>query len=238
MLFTENRLWRSTVGFFTVFILAATLVIPALAMGYLDGPVPETKVDRERQVLGGDFPLADLAVKGLVTPSPRVTLTPKGIPKSRVTPASQPARALKAVPSPKPASEVRLAQTASRGEYRIHLRPGDLDLLARLVQAEAGGEPYIGKVAVAAVVINRVQSNRFPDTVREVIFEQDAFEPVSNGWIWNPPSPSAYRAVLAALRGWDPSGGALYFFAPAKTNDGFVWSRQFITRIGNHIFAR
>ncbi|HHW14556.1 MAG TPA: spore cortex-lytic enzyme [Firmicutes bacterium] len=127
---------------------------------------------------------------------------------------------------------------AQRPGQRIPLRPGDLDILAHLVQSEAGSEPYAGKVAVAAVVINRVLSGRFPDSVYGVVFEQDAFEAVSNGWYWNPPSASAYAAVRDALRGWDPSGGALYYFNPAKTANAFIWSRPVITQIGNHIFAR
>ncbi|MGE5598589.1 MAG: cell wall hydrolase [Bacteroidota bacterium] len=113
------------------------------------------------------------------------------------------------------------------------------ELLARLVMAEAGSEPYVGQVAVGAVVLNRVESPLFPNTIAGVIYEPDAFESVSNGLIWSqPPSNTARQAAQNAVSGWDPSGGALFFFNPAKTNSPFIWSRQIITQIGDHIFSR
>ncbi|MDI6871263.1 MAG: cell wall hydrolase [Bacillota bacterium] len=215
MLFTEHRLWRGTVGFFAGLILAATLGAPALATGYSEGPEPGLADAPDLQVPAADF----------LRPAVKET-------SGSGTAASAPTAA------PAPGRRVQPARPAADPGTRIALRPGDLDLMAHLVQAEAGDEPYAGKVAVAAVVINRVQSGRFPDSVRGVIFEPDAFEPVSNGWFWNPPTSSAYAAARDALRGWDPSGGALFFFAPAKTANAFVWSRPVIVQIGNHIFSR
>ncbi|MDI3280833.1 MAG: cell wall hydrolase [Bacillota bacterium] len=253
MLFAESRLWRGAAGLMAALILAAVLVPPSMAIGSAHLAVQEAPGDRKLQAPAGDLPRSDLAdegsrppAKGTASPAPGLTrpgatspgeLVSQAASAPQAEPAPVSARSRPAQPA-KPARPARPAQAAPGGGYRIPLRPGDLDLLARLVQAEAGGEPYAGKVAVAAVVINRVQSSRFPDSVRGVIFQKGAFEPVANGWIWNPPSRSAYQAALDALRGWDPSGGALFFFAPAKTGDAFVWSRPAVVRIGNHIFAR
>ncbi|MGE5529883.1 MAG: cell wall hydrolase [Patescibacteria group bacterium] len=114
----------------------------------------------------------------------------------------------------------------------------DAELLAHLITAEATGEPYTGQVAVGAVVLNRVQHPLFPKSVAGVIYEPDAFESVTNGLFWNPPSNQARQAAENALSGWDPSGGAIFFFNPGKTNSPFIWSRQIITQIGSHIFSR
>jgi N-acetylmuramoyl-L-alanine amidase len=114
---------------------------------------------------------------------------------------------------------------------------GELDLLARTINAEAGSEPYIGKVAVGGVILNRVQHRRFPQTIAGVIYQPHAFESVSNGIFYRPASRAAQKAARAALTGWDPSGGALYFFNPGKTNNRWIWARRIINRIGKHIFA-
>ncbi len=120
---------------------------------------------------------------------------------------------------------------------QISLTAGEIDLLARLVHSESRGEIYEGKVAVAAVVLNRVMSGKFPSSTADVIYEPGQFEPVMDGTIYSPADDSARRAVLDALHGWDPSWGALYFFNPAKTSNSFMWSRPPIRVIGNHRFA-
>lgn len=137
-----------------------------------------------------------------------------------------------------PANQTSTVQRQAAPASRIPYTQGDLDMLAHLVMAEAGSEPYQGQVGAAAVVINRVQSGRFPRSVGGVIFQTDAFESVSNGWYWNPAPASAYRAAQDALNGWDPSGGALFFFNPAKTSNAFMWARPVITQIGGHVFTR
>lgn len=114
----------------------------------------------------------------------------------------------------------------------------NLRLLAMAVCGEARGEPYEGKVAVAAVLINRVKSKKFPNTVAGVVYQPLAFESVQNGEIYKAVTPECTRAARDALNGWDPVHGALYFFAPAKTSNRFIWSRPKVRRIGNHIFAR
>lgn len=111
-------------------------------------------------------------------------------------------------------------------------------LLARLIHAEAEGEPYIGKVAVGAVVLNRVESPLFPDTVSGVIYEPGAFSPVYDGRINLPPDTISLKAAEDALKGWDPTYGALYFYNPAKSTSWWVFTRQVTVRIGDHIFAR
>lgn len=114
----------------------------------------------------------------------------------------------------------------------------DLNLLARAVYAEARGEPYIGQVAVAAVILNRLESDRFPHTIAGIIFQPGAFEAVADGQIWLQPDQTARRAVRDAINGWDPTGGALYYFNPARATSKWIWSRPQIKRIGKHIFAK
>ncbi|HOJ77272.1 MAG TPA: cell wall hydrolase [Bacillota bacterium] len=128
--------------------------------------------------------------------------------------------------------------TTSAGTQNTPSRSaGDLELLARVIHAEAQAEPYLGKVAVGGVILNRVQNPKFPKTIAGVIYQPHAFESVSNGWINKPASADSKKAAKDALSGWDPSGGALYFFNPAKTNNPWIWARKIINRIGKHVFA-
>lgn len=114
-----------------------------------------------------------------------------------------------------------------------------VDLLARLIHAEAQGEPYTGQVAVGAVVLNRVRSSLFPNSLEGVIYQSGEFEPVMNGEINRPPSQSATNAAIDAIRGWDPTGGALFFFNPAKVWwNTFLWAKQATATIGAHLFLR
>ena len=114
---------------------------------------------------------------------------------------------------------------------------GDLQLLARIISAEARGEPYQGQVAVGAVVLNRVRHPSFPDTLAGVIYQRDAFTAVSDGQFDQPIAESAWRAAQEALNGSDPSGGALYYFNPATATSAWIWSRPLIVTIGNHRFC-
>jgi len=113
----------------------------------------------------------------------------------------------------------------------------DHRLLSRLVYAEARGEPYKGMVAVAAVVLNRVKSSSFPNTISGVIYQKGAFSCVSNGSINSTPNNQSIRAALDAMNGWDPTGGCLYFYNPAGTSDRWIRTRTIQTVIGNHKFA-
>jgi len=115
---------------------------------------------------------------------------------------------------------------------------GDITLLARVIQGEAGDEPYLGKVAVGAVILNRTESGKFPDTLSGVIFQPLAFESVSNGLIWRQqPSSEAMRAAQDAMNGYDPTQGALFFWNPSKPVSRWIWSRTISTRIGKHVFG-
>jgi Cell wall hydrolyses involved in spore germination len=114
---------------------------------------------------------------------------------------------------------------------------GNVNLLAHLINGEAANEPYIGKVAVGSVVMNRIQNPRFPKTVAGVVYQPHAFESVSNGIFNRPVNNESLKAAADALSGWDPSGGALYFFNPAKTNNAWIWARRIVTQIGQHVFA-
>lgn len=114
---------------------------------------------------------------------------------------------------------------------------GDVDLLARLISAEARGEPYTGQVAVGAVVLNRMESPSFPSTMSGVIYQSGAFSCINDGQFWESVTDTAYKAARDALNGWDPSGGALYYYNPAKATSDWIWSRPVITVIGNHKFC-
>ena len=114
---------------------------------------------------------------------------------------------------------------------------GDLYLLARLISAEARGEPYTGQVAVGAVVLNRIDHPSFPNSLSGVIYQSGAFSCLSDGQFYQPVSDSAYRAARDALAGVDPSGGAIYYFNPATATSSWIWSRPLIVVIGKHRFC-
>lgn len=114
---------------------------------------------------------------------------------------------------------------------------GDINLLARLIHGEARGEPYKGKVAVAAVILNRVRSPEFPNTLSGVIYQPLAFESISNGQAYIGMDDEAIRAARDAINGWDPTYGCLYFWNPAKPVSKWIWTRQIVVRIGNHVFG-
>lgn len=118
----------------------------------------------------------------------------------------------------------------------------DKDLMARLVRAEAVGEPYAGKVAVAVVILNRVKSDQFPNSVRGVIYQISngyyAFTPVANGEINKPSDAESKRAVNEAIALMGKGGGSLFFYNPNTSTNSWILSRPVTTRIGNHVFAR
>ena len=130
-----------------------------------------------------------------------------------------------------------IPSSGSGGGSRGGSYDGDVQLLARIISAEARGEPYQGQVAVGAVVLNRVRHPSFPDTLAGVIYQTDAFTAVSDGQFDEPIAESAWRAAQDALGGSDPSGGALYYFNPATATSAWIWSRPLIVTIGNHRFC-
>jgi N-acetylmuramoyl-L-alanine amidase len=124
------------------------------------------------------------------------------------------------------------------GDMRYSISDTQYQILVRLIHAEAGGEQLKGQVAVAAVLLNRIKSGKFPKSISANVFRNGEFESVSNGYIWsNDPSATSYKAAMLAIKGWDPTYGALYFYNPAKTSSRWIWSRPIYTRIGNHYFA-
>ncbi len=114
----------------------------------------------------------------------------------------------------------------------------NLYILAQLISGEARGEPYIGQVAVGAVVLNRVEHPSFPNTIPGVIFQPGAFTAVLDGQMFRQPNSTSIRAAVDALSGWDPTGGALYYYNPRRTTNRWIWGRPVIKVIGKHRFAR
>ena len=112
-----------------------------------------------------------------------------------------------------------------------------VDLLARVISAEARGEPYSGQVAVGAVILNRVEHPSFPNTIAGVVYQPGAFTCMVDGQFNEPVAQSAVRAARDALNGVDPSGGAIYYFNPATATSSWIWSRPLILQIGNHRFC-
>lgn len=116
----------------------------------------------------------------------------------------------------------------------------DIQLMARAINGEARGEPYEGQVAVGAVILNRVKDSRFPNTIAGVIYESGAFTAVADGQINVPIKEDAtvYKAARDAMNGWDPTGGAVYYFNPATATNKWIWSRPLIKTIGKHRFCK
>lgn len=113
----------------------------------------------------------------------------------------------------------------------------DKYLLAKAIHAEARGEPYTGQVAVGAVILNRVKSSSFPNTIAGVIYQKGAFTAVDDGQINLTPNDTSLRAAQDALNGWDPTYGCIYYFNPATATSSWIWSRKQVTTIGKHIFC-
>ena len=114
----------------------------------------------------------------------------------------------------------------------------DINLLARLIYGEARGEPYTGQVAVAAVVLNRVRSSKFPNTIAGVIYQPGAFDVVADGQINMTPDSTAKKAAADAMNGWDPNYGSIYYFNPNTATNDWIWSRPHTITIGKHRFCK
>ena len=136
-------------------------------------------------------------------------------------------------PSMAAALGITLTGTVSASTYQ----ESEVRILARLVSGEARGEPYVGQVAVAAVVLNRVKSPAFPNTISGVIFQTGAFDAVWDGQFDMEPTENSVRAARDALNGWDPTGGCLYYYNPSTATNSWIWTRQVQLTIGKHAFA-
>ena len=136
-----------------------------------------------------------------------------------------------------PQYSVIFSPSSSGGSGSQTASDSDLYLLARVISAEARGEPYEGQVAVGAVVLNRIKHPSFPNSLSEVIYQPWAFTCINDGQFDQPVAESAYRAAQDALNGWDPSYGAIYYFNPNTATSAWIWSRPLIVEIGKHRFC-
>lgn len=130
------------------------------------------------------------------------------------------------------------SSSGSSSSSEITSNSSDLSLLARLIHGESRGEKYVGQVAVGAVVMNRVKSSLFPNTIAGVIYQSGAFDAVSDGQINMNPDSSAKKAAQDAINGWDPSNGAIYYFNPSTATNKWIWSRPHTITIGKHRFCK
>ncbi|MEC0239935.1 cell wall hydrolase [Paenibacillus dokdonensis] len=117
------------------------------------------------------------------------------------------------------------------------LSKNDMEIMAKIIYSEARGESYKGQVAVGAVVMNRIQSDEFPDTIQGVVFQKNAFTAVSDGQYGMKPNRTAYRAAIDAVRGWDPTHNSLYYYNPKTATNKWIWTRARTVNIGRHVFA-
>ena len=128
--------------------------------------------------------------------------------------------------------------SSSSSTSSSNVSSSNLNLLSRVVYGEARGESYTGQVAVAAVVLNRVKSSSFPNTISGVVYQSGAFDCVSDGQINLTPNETARKAAQDALNGWDPTYGAIYYFNPATATNKWIWSRPMTVTIGKHRFCK
>lgn len=133
---------------------------------------------------------------------------------------------------------LKITLTGKSSLSKNNVSSANLDLLAKCVYAEARGEPYVGQVAVAAVVLNRVKSASFPNTIAGVIYQPWAFTAVNDGQINLSPNATAIKAAKDALNGWDPTNGCLYYYNPSTATSKWIWSRTVMLSIGKHNFAK
>ena len=124
--------------------------------------------------------------------------------------------------------------------YAAGASNSDIQLMARAINGEARGEPYEGQVAVGAVILNRVKSSKFPNTIAGVIYQSGAFTAVADGQINVPieEGSSVYKAAKDAMNGWDPTGGCIYYFNPDTATNKWIWSRPHVKTIGKHRFCK
>ena len=133
--------------------------------------------------------------------------------------------------------EILAGQSSGGAQAQNGYSSADVYLLAKTIHAEGRGEPYTGQVAIGAVMLNRVRNAAFPNTISGVVYQKHAFTAVSDGQINLTPNETAMRAARDAINGWDPTGGALYYYNPAIATSAWIFDRQTVTVIGKHVFA-
>lgn len=128
-------------------------------------------------------------------------------------------------------------QNTTNGQSTGGFTSSEVYLLAKTIYAEGRGEPYTGQVAIGAVILNRVRDSAFPNSISGVVYQKHAFTAVSDGQINLTPNETAMKAARDAISGWDPTGGALYYYNPAVATSAWIFDRQTVTVIGKHVFA-
>nr|WP_246056092.1 spore cortex-lytic enzyme [Alteribacter natronophilus] len=203
---------------------------PAPAQPSPEAPAPETPAPGEAAPEPGEQPEA---------PADETAPAPEGTPEA--APAPDEGAPEEDIPDETPEEDAAPGDDEADIQEAINTPEGftdnDIQIMAQAVYGEARGEPYTGQVAVAAVILNRIESPTFPNDPAGVIFEPRAFTAVADGQINLDPDDTARRAVLDAINGQDPSGDALYYFNPDTATSGWIWSRPQIKRIGKHIFC-
>ena len=131
-----------------------------------------------------------------------------------------------------------ITSTSSSSSSSSSNYSSNLNLLARVIYGEARGEPYTGQVAVGAVVMNRIKSSSFPNTLSGVVYQSGAFDAVKDGQVNLTPNDTARKAAQDAMNGWDPSYGAIYYFNPSTATNKWIWSRPMTVTIGKHRFCK
>ena len=142
------------------------------------------------------------------------------------------------IAGPKTLEKLGLPTGVSNSGGSVNASSADYNLLARIISAEARGESYTGQVAVGAVIMNRIQHPSFPDTLSGVIYQKGAFTAIVDGQFNQPVADSAYKAARDALNGWDPSGGAIYYYNPRTATSQWIRSRPVVKTIGKHVFCK
>ena len=146
--------------------------------------------------------------------------------------------AVDGIAGPKTLAAMGITSSSSGSSSSSSSNSSNVNLLARLIYGEARGEPYTGQVAVGAVVMNRVKSSSFPNSISGVIYQSGAFDAVRDGQINLTPDATAKKAAQDAINGWDPSYGAIYYFNPSTATNKWIWSRPMTVTIGRHRFCK
>lgn len=146
--------------------------------------------------------------------------------------------AVDGIAGPKTLAALGISSGNSKPSTNTSSNNTDLNLLSKLVHAEARGEPYKGMVAVAATVLNRVANSKFPNTIAGVIYQSGAYTCVSDGQINLAANEQSKKAAQDAINGWDPTSGCIYYFNPNTATSGWIWSRPQVMTIGSHIFCK
>lgn len=141
------------------------------------------------------------------------------------------------IAGPKTLAAMGISSGSAQSSNSVSASSANVELLARIIYGEARGEPYVGQVAIAAVVLNRVEDSRFPKTIAGVVYQSGAFDAVSDGQINYTPNQTAYQAARDALNGWDPTYGSIYYYNPATATNKWIKTLPITVSIGKHVFS-